>query len=53
MSAGEFAFGVHYFKWRSRVIFSWHAMREWVEQREPGQTAGMIPLVRSRYARPR
>lgn len=53
MSAGEFAFGVHYFKRRGRVIFSWQAMRKWVEQGELGQIAEVIPLVRSRYARSR
>ncbi len=45
--AGEFVEGKHFFKSRGRVIFSWNAMRVWVENKRPAE-AREIPLVRSR-----
>jgi hypothetical protein len=49
MSKGILVEGQHYFKRRSggRVMFSWTAMREWVEGRESAVGDG-VPLVRNR-----
>jgi hypothetical protein len=47
MSTGELIQGNHFFKRRGRIMFSWPAMREWVE----GQKSSVIdpiPLVRNR-----
>lgn len=52
ISAGEFREGLHYYKRRGRVMFSWPAMQAWVEQHDAAQP-GAIPLVRSRYAHSR
>jgi hypothetical protein len=49
MLAGELVEGRHFFKRRGRVIFSWPAMRSWVEEREA--ESGLIPLVRNRHGR--
>jgi hypothetical protein len=49
MLAGELVEGRHFFKRRGRVIFSWPAMRRWVEER--GAEGGGIPLVRNRHGR--
>jgi len=51
ISSGELTEGKHYFKRRRRVMFSWPAMREWVEQQTRNETledSEMIPLVRNR-----
>ncbi len=48
ISVGEFREGVHYYKRRGRVMFSWPAMRRWVEEQSVGRLQG-IPLVRNRY----
>jgi len=47
MHSGELVEGEHYFKRRGRVIFSWPAMRAWVEKQSPAQ-AEQLPLVRNR-----
>jgi hypothetical protein len=47
MSVGELVEGQHFFKRLGRVMFSWPAMRAWVEGRESA-AAGGIPLVRNR-----
>jgi hypothetical protein len=47
MSAGDLVEGKHFFKRRGRVMFSWSAMREWVEWQE-SEAVGEIPLVRNR-----
>ena len=47
MHNGELVEGEHYFKRRGRVIFSWPAMRAWVEKQSPGE-AEHLPLVRNR-----
>jgi hypothetical protein len=47
MSNGELLEGVHFFKRRGRVMFSWPAMRAWVE-RQSGSGAQPLPLVRNR-----
>jgi hypothetical protein len=49
--AGEFREGLHYYKRRGRVMFSWPAMQDWVEH--DAAQAGAIPLVRSRYGHSR
>lgn len=46
--AGEFREGLHYYKRRGRVMFSWPAMREWVEQHDVPRPHA-IPLVRNRH----
>ena len=57
MICGELREGEHYFKRRGRVMFSWPAMRAWVEQQttredEAGDAATVLPLVRNqRYGR--
>lgn len=49
ISSGEFVEGAHYFKRRGRVMFSWPAMRAWVEQQnEQADEPGAFPLVRNR-----
>jgi hypothetical protein len=45
MHSGELSEGTHYFKRRGRVIFSWPAMRAWVEAQSAA--APSIPLVRN------
>ncbi len=47
MHSGELVEGQHYFKRRGRVIFSWPAMRAWVEQQSAAQ-GEQLPLVRNR-----
>ena len=47
MSSGELVEGQHYFKRRGRVIFSWPAMRAWVEEQSAAE-AEQLPLVRNR-----
>ena len=47
MSSGELVEGEHYFKRRGRVIFSWPAMRAWVEEQSAAE-AEQLPLVRNR-----
>jgi hypothetical protein len=47
MSSGELVEGQHYFKRRGRVIFSWPAMRAWVEE-QVAQEDDKLPLVRNR-----
>jgi len=47
VSSGELVEGRHYFKRRRRIMFSWQAMREWVEQQSIAETAP-LPLVRNR-----
>jgi hypothetical protein len=47
MLAGELVEGLHFFKRRGRVMFSWQAMQDWVEART-AYKAEAIPLVRSR-----
>jgi hypothetical protein len=47
MSTGELVEGQHFFKRLGRVMFSWPAMRAWVEGHESGAASG-IPLVRNR-----
>ncbi|MGO9450603.1 MAG: hypothetical protein ACLQDV_06075 [Candidatus Binataceae bacterium] len=44
---GELIEGLHFFKRRGRVMFSWSAMRDWVEKRSVAETE-VIPLVRNR-----
>ena len=53
ISAGEFREGLHYYKRRGRVIFSWPAVRDRVEQHDDRAQSRTIPLVRSRYAHSR
>ncbi|MBI3786047.1 MAG: hypothetical protein HY270_21875 [Deltaproteobacteria bacterium] len=49
ISSGEFIEGEHYFKRRGRVMFSWPAMRAWVEQQsEQADEPEALPLVRNR-----
>jgi hypothetical protein len=50
MTRGQLTEGVHFFKCRGRIMFSWLAMRAWVE----GQSAGglALPLVRNRNGHP-
>jgi hypothetical protein len=49
MSAGELVEGTHYFKRRGRVMFSWPAMRAWVEQQTTqALDVEPLPLVRNR-----
>ena len=49
MSSGELVEGEHYFKRRGRVIFSWPAMRAWVEQQGVDiKHDDALPLVRNR-----
>ncbi len=45
--SGELTQGKHYFKRRGRLMFSWSAIQEWVEEREAAQPEP-IALVRSR-----
>jgi hypothetical protein len=52
ISAGEFQEGLHYYKRRGRVMFSWPAMQGWVEKHDAPRPDA-IPLVRSRYAHSR
>lgn len=47
VSSGELVEGRHYFKRRRRIMFSWQAMREWVEQQSIAETAP-LPLARNR-----
>ena len=48
MHSGELVEGEHYFKRRGRVIFSWPAMRAWVErQSAPAHDEATLPLVRN------
>ena len=52
MHSGELVEGEHYFKRRGRVIFSWPAMRAWVEQQTETAAEGeQLPLVRKRRNR--
>ena len=48
ISAGEFREGIHHYKRRGKVMFSWPAMRAWVEEQTMARPQG-IPLVRNRY----
>ena len=49
MHSGDLVEGEHYFKRRGRVIFSWPAMRAWVEQQGVGdEREDTLPLVRNR-----
>jgi len=48
ISAGVFHEGVHYYKRRGRVMFSWPAIQNWVQEQDATRTAA-IPLVRNRY----
>ena len=49
MSSGELVEGEHYFKRRRRVIFSWPAMRAWVEQQGvDNEDDDTLSLVRNR-----
>lgn len=49
MSSGELLEGEHYFKRRGRVMFSWPAMRAWVEQQGvDAEHDDALPLVRNR-----
>ena len=49
MSSGELVEGEHFFKRRGRVIFSWPAMRAWVEQQGvDNEREDTVPLVRNR-----
>lgn len=47
MHGGELLEGLHFFKCRGRVMFSWPAMRDWVEKRGATEIE-MFPLVRNR-----
>jgi hypothetical protein len=47
MTTGALHEGEHYFKRRGRVMFSWPAMRRWVEERG-SLAAQTLPMVRSR-----
>lgn len=46
MNTGELAEGVHFFKRRGRVMFSWPAMRAWVERQSAAEDHP-LPLVRN------
>jgi hypothetical protein len=48
ISAGEFREGVHYYKRRGKVMFSWPAVQDWI-QRQDAPRIEAIPLVRNRY----
>jgi hypothetical protein len=48
ISAGVFHEGVHYYKRRGRVMFSWPAIQSWVQEQDAARSAA-IPLVRNRY----
>lgn len=47
VSSGELIEGEHYFRRRRRVMFSWPAMRNWVEQ-QTRRDIEPLPLVRNR-----
>ena len=47
LSAGVFREGEHYFKRRGRLMFSWPAMKTWVES-HGAQAVPTIPLVRTK-----
>jgi len=47
MTTGEVVEGRHYFKRRGRVMFSWPAMRVWVELRTSSESI-VLPLIRNR-----
>ena len=47
MHSGELVERKHYFKRRGRVIFSWPAMRAWVEEQSAAEDE-RLPLVRNR-----
>lgn len=49
MHSGELVEGEHYFKRRGRVIFSWPAMRSWVERQDSSANQHPpLPLARNR-----
>lgn len=45
MGAGDLREGDHYFRRRGRIMFSWPAMRRWVETRDP-IVANDVPMAR-------
>ena len=48
MDGGVLVEGKHYFKRRRRIMFSWNAMRDWIEER--GEVAvAALPVVRRRH----